>query len=264
MTDEAALLAAVIADPDDDTVRLAMADWWDENGQPERAEFCRVQVELARMPEHPPKDICTRKALPANRRCDGCKTCTAWKAKRDALRRRERAILVPMNEQFNRWHAGIGCGLHKWDWSRGFVSSITLAAAAFMQHAEAIFRAQPVTGVALSDKNPGHNQGDYHWIAPDSCWATNEGNRSFVLPFEIMKCHLPGGPYTAHRFQTDAAARTALSRACVSYGRKLAGLPSLAHLTPMLRKPTGPYPSSQTDPETTGFPTYPHPSPHSG
>jgi uncharacterized protein (TIGR02996 family) len=40
-------LRAVIANPDDDLTRLVYADWLDENGQGERAEFIRVQVALA-------------------------------------------------------------------------------------------------------------------------------------------------------------------------------------------------------------------------
>lgn len=47
MTDqEQAFLAAVIARPDDDLPRLVMADWLDERGESERAEFIRVQCEL--------------------------------------------------------------------------------------------------------------------------------------------------------------------------------------------------------------------------
>jgi uncharacterized protein (TIGR02996 family) len=47
-TTEQALLAAIWADPHDDTPRLVYADWLDEHGQPDRAEFVRVQCELAR------------------------------------------------------------------------------------------------------------------------------------------------------------------------------------------------------------------------
>ena len=47
MTDRQALLAAVCANPDDDTPRLVFADWLEENGEPERAEFIRLQVEQA-------------------------------------------------------------------------------------------------------------------------------------------------------------------------------------------------------------------------
>jgi uncharacterized protein (TIGR02996 family) len=48
MSDAPALLAAIRAAPDDDAPRLIYADWLDEHGQPERAEFIRVQCELAR------------------------------------------------------------------------------------------------------------------------------------------------------------------------------------------------------------------------
>jgi len=51
MSDEKALLAAIWEHPHDDTPRLVYADWLQENGQPERAEFIRVQVELARLDE---------------------------------------------------------------------------------------------------------------------------------------------------------------------------------------------------------------------
>jgi uncharacterized protein (TIGR02996 family) len=45
MSDEAALLAAILAHPDEDTPRLIFADWLEENGQPERAEFIRIQCD---------------------------------------------------------------------------------------------------------------------------------------------------------------------------------------------------------------------------
>ncbi|VTR96727.1 Repeat-companion domain protein OS=Isosphaera pallida (strain ATCC 43644 / DSM 9630 / IS1B) GN=Isop_0391 PE=4 SV=1 [Gemmata massiliana] len=47
MSDETALLAAIYANPDEDTPRLVYADWLDEHGDPARAEFIRVQIELA-------------------------------------------------------------------------------------------------------------------------------------------------------------------------------------------------------------------------
>jgi uncharacterized protein (TIGR02996 family) len=49
MTEREALLRAVCANPDDDTPRLVFADWLDENGEPERAEFIRLQVRLAEL-----------------------------------------------------------------------------------------------------------------------------------------------------------------------------------------------------------------------
>jgi uncharacterized protein (TIGR02996 family) len=47
------LLGAIRAQPDDDTARLAYADWLDENGDAERAEFVRVQCRLAALGHGP-------------------------------------------------------------------------------------------------------------------------------------------------------------------------------------------------------------------
>src|SRR5262245_1043172 len=51
MSDAEGLLAAIWEQPHDDTPRLIYADWLEEHGQPERAEFIRVQCELARFEE---------------------------------------------------------------------------------------------------------------------------------------------------------------------------------------------------------------------
>ena len=47
MTDEPALLAAIAARPDDDTPRLVYADWLDDHGDADRAEFIRLQCAQA-------------------------------------------------------------------------------------------------------------------------------------------------------------------------------------------------------------------------
>ena len=48
MTERDALLKAVCDHPDDDTPRLVFADWLQENGEEERAEFIRLQIQLHR------------------------------------------------------------------------------------------------------------------------------------------------------------------------------------------------------------------------
>jgi uncharacterized protein (TIGR02996 family) len=48
MDERAALVAAIAANPDDDTPRLAFADWLQEHGEESRAEFIRLQCELGR------------------------------------------------------------------------------------------------------------------------------------------------------------------------------------------------------------------------
>lgn len=48
MTEEQSFLQSIRDDPGDDTVRLVYADWLEEHGQLERAEFIRIQCELAK------------------------------------------------------------------------------------------------------------------------------------------------------------------------------------------------------------------------
>lgn len=57
MSTEAALVAAIRASPDDDVPRLVYADWLEENGQTERAEFIRVQCEARRVGRDSPNYI---------------------------------------------------------------------------------------------------------------------------------------------------------------------------------------------------------------
>src|SRR4051794_31838682 len=55
MSEEADLLRAVLERPEDDGVRLVYADWLGEHRPPERADFIRVQIELAHLPVDDPR-----------------------------------------------------------------------------------------------------------------------------------------------------------------------------------------------------------------
>jgi uncharacterized protein (TIGR02996 family) len=89
---DAPFIRAVLARPDEDWPRLVYADALEERGECERAEFLRVQIELAKL--KPPSE-CDRTF------CDGslvvCPDCRRWKP----LSRRERELL---GEHFNEWH----------------------------------------------------------------------------------------------------------------------------------------------------------------
>ena len=54
---ERSFLEQIVALPDDDTPRLVFADWLEEQGRDDRAEFVRVQVDRARLPAWDPAQV---------------------------------------------------------------------------------------------------------------------------------------------------------------------------------------------------------------
>jgi uncharacterized protein (TIGR02996 family) len=75
VSDGDALLAAILADPKEDTPRLVYADWLEENGQEDRGKFIRAQCELNRRmnSKGPPEPKISTKP-------QKCKKCRAWYA----------------------------------------------------------------------------------------------------------------------------------------------------------------------------------------
>ena len=115
------LLAAIIANPDEDTPRLAYADFIQENDQPERAEFIRVQCEYAALPE--------------------------WDLRAKHLRHRIRVLLARHGRD---WFAELGTlkGVTWGSFQRGFVNAIGVDSAETLRRAAgAILAAAPVERV---------------------------------------------------------------------------------------------------------------------
>jgi uncharacterized protein (TIGR02996 family) len=117
MADEGERLAfikAVCRDPADDLLRTVYADWLDENGDPERAEFVRVQVEV---PKHPGKCVYANPSWGPNNlhQRGACGWCD--------MRHRERELL-----ERNRTVWEYGFPWAEFGWSRGFVSEVTCTA----------------------------------------------------------------------------------------------------------------------------------------
>ena len=54
MTDESTFIAGIQASPDDDLRRLVYADWLEEQGQSEKAEYLRVVNALTELPNEAP------------------------------------------------------------------------------------------------------------------------------------------------------------------------------------------------------------------
>lgn len=73
MENDAAFLRAIVESPDDDTLRLVYADYLEERGDSERADFIRVQCALATMARDDPrrKELEAREAALLERNEEG-------------------------------------------------------------------------------------------------------------------------------------------------------------------------------------------------
>ena len=118
--DEAAFLARVCEQPDDDGPRLIYADFLDEFGDP-RGAFIRVQCALAKLE---PGD-----------------------ARRITLEEDEKGYLAQYREAWNPLR-----GLAGWvEWRRGFVEVVNIEARLFLMRGAELFHLAPVRHVRLLD-----------------------------------------------------------------------------------------------------------------
>jgi uncharacterized protein (TIGR02996 family) len=127
-------LAAIIADPADDTARLVAADWLDENGDPDRAEFVRAQVALSRL--HPGYE--TDQAAAARVHLD---------PSAGDLYRRERELLPRYSAE---WLAGLSpWGGQTVTFRRGFPASVHMTAGRWATDGPKVRASAPVESVSL-------------------------------------------------------------------------------------------------------------------
>jgi uncharacterized protein (TIGR02996 family) len=100
---EDAFLQDIRQHPGDDTPRLILADWLDERGDADRAEFIRVQCALAAAADDDPS--------------------------RGRLAERERKLL---EGHAGRWVGELAEWLEGWEFRRGFLESVTATARTFL------------------------------------------------------------------------------------------------------------------------------------
>lgn len=150
MSDREALTAAMLAHPDEDTPRLALADWLQEHGDPDRAEFIRVQIELARtraaeidLPEWFGRVLTIGMASYGHRPHDT--------PERVALLRREAELYHAHHKE---WTAGVPKYALQYlgyvrNFRRGFVSWVTAVLGPFLKAPAALWELHPVESLHL-------------------------------------------------------------------------------------------------------------------
>jgi uncharacterized protein (TIGR02996 family) len=124
-----AFLQDICEHPEDDGPRLIYADWLDDHGDSDRAEFIRTQVELARLDEEDER--------------------------RQPLAERETQLLA---EHESAWRSELPAFEEVWwgGFSRGFVAQATVArAAGFLRHGAALCSATPLEELRLMELGSG-------------------------------------------------------------------------------------------------------------
>ena len=157
MTDRTALIASILGNPQEDTPRLVYADWMEEQGEVERAEFVRCQVELSVIGDF---DFTDRNRQ-LGHQCHADKT-------REELRRRERELL---NRHHRQWFHR--CGEMDFpEWHRGFISSVRLpwdGPGGWLRHHERLYWAVGQTVECPECRGRGTSTANPHSWEWDNC-----------------------------------------------------------------------------------------------
>ena len=189
MTERDAFIADICEHPEDDAPRLIFADWLDDHGEPDRAEFVRTQMELARCPQQ----IAWLEQMPVES-WTGDPVEGQLLRRLDGLRHRERHLLSIhwprwLHESFDSLAFDVGTSarddndfgvslyskqkgeLGHFDCSfrRGFVAEVKLPLAVWLVHGPKLVRQQPIERVEVWDKEP-HN-----YLDRNTSWRWTNG-----------------------------------------------------------------------------------------
>lgn len=186
-----ALLAAIAANPDDDLPRLVYADWLDENGQPERAEFIRVscrEAELKRENPHPTKEWAEvwrkLKLLQAAIAANDWFPCT-------------KCFPKPPRRPTNVQKKNYSQSMPSFTWDRGFITAVQCRLQGWLWWGRTLFARHPtITLVAIADKRPlqvtinGMNR--FMWINNEShSYEDRAADPVLRLPKDVFEILIP-------------------------------------------------------------------------
>ncbi len=129
MSDEEALLSAIAANPAEDTPRLVYADWLDEHDHHIRAEFIRLQIDIAGKQETLPRGMLDRYV--------------------DLFKRNQELIDNYRKEVFGP--LAVLPVSTRIEFDRGFVSELMIDGEQFIRHANAIMAVNILPEIAVFD-----------------------------------------------------------------------------------------------------------------
>jgi uncharacterized protein (TIGR02996 family) len=227
MHTEADWMRAIVTDPADLQVRLVFADWLEEQGESDRAEFIRLQVELDALTDMDVSGL-------SNYTVVNGMTMREWRLKQVQCNR------LLSNEKYRKWIPLFGVDVGGPDgrahgrFRKGFCDRIELPTDAFMEHCADLFRCHPIEEVGLTDRESNHPTEPISshlfrgWYGLRNTLIDEDD-----LPPDLWRCMEPVMPTILpvdsgwKMYFTTEEANDALSQACVWYGRRMAGLPEL-------------------------------------
>lgn len=247
MTNLDAMLAAVVANPHHDIPRIMYADACEEAGDDARAEFVRLQLELA-TPAKCEWETIDRHTCPQYNARPGreyrvnvfCPTCSRV----ERLHRRERELLGM------HWHGWSGdvplrnvnsvlfcanlyphepCPTPHITFRRGFVEEIHATSTDWRDHGPALVQRCPITRVTTEKRPSYDNEVGWGWY-----WREIKPVASDELPTDIWKlldCPEFTDGDSWKWYVTEQAALDALSNALIRWARHAAKLPDLMETT---------------------------------
>ncbi len=231
------LLAAVVAAPADDAVRLICADWLEEHGDLTRAEFFRLQVVVAAAEEGCSCGRCVKRRGGGQHTNGGCATDRVRMGGYPAtLRihdlqderggdwfRADRGISPGAPIERNAWMyrplAPLGPSRYWLGYRRGFLAVFDGPLQDWLDCGAELVRRYPLERVVVSNRVP-HNDyvRSWGWITAE---RPGDSELPSCLPADLYAC-LPAGeantpPWSG--WHTLEAAQRALSVACLAWAR---------------------------------------------
>ena len=143
MTDNDALLQAILDDPDEDAPRLGYADWLEEHGEPARAQFIRLQLARAALEDHDPR---------AQELQQRCREMTA----------------EPGTAQ--RWTPKLPRGMGYPEFHRGFVEKVSCRITDFLKGAERLVAVIPLRHLNVGETSPTRQDLQALLASPHLAW----------------------------------------------------------------------------------------------
>jgi uncharacterized protein (TIGR02996 family) len=243
MTDGEALLRGVLADPFCNVPRLVYADWLEENGEPERAEFIRAHIEASEY-EKTSKRLNTCKCDGGNNSCETCQDEHIWNAHQTRLLMLFKSFTPTEKYSIRVFinHDGsidfTGTPRHMKTMKCGFVSSVTyFGLESFYGNFRMHFRQHPIHSVIITDRfpmksvfsNAGPNN-QYLFVKSSPNLVGNDPANLTADIFDEMDLtwfNRTIGELDSAYFSTQSEGREALSRTLVNYSRVRVGLERL-------------------------------------